>query len=124
MAVDLYWIPLGAGGRSVRFNGRVYEALIAAAHRVLDAVAAAPTPVWGRDELGAGEMWNSNSLISWALEGAGVAAGAIRAPAGGRAPGWDAGLVVARRPAAASAPPPARETLHRGAAGAKGEAAQ
>ena len=33
MAVDLYWIPLGAGGRSVRFNGRVYEALIAAAQR-------------------------------------------------------------------------------------------
>jgi hypothetical protein len=223
MAVDLYWIPLGAGGRSVRFNGRVYEALIAAAqrrprrdlyhaalvvtvggerytieiapspdaheaargvvatgavgsrwlrpwrlfryevrcwrggvipdlafarggprrvagdpaaaHRVLDAVAAAPTPVWGRDELGAGEMWNSNSLISWALEAAGVAAGAIRAPAGGRAPGWDAGLVVARRPAAAfgpahagsctgARPPRARETLHRGAAGAKGEAAQ
>src|SRR3954453_10089086 len=33
-AVDLYWIPLGAGGRSVRFNGRVYEAVAAAvAHR-------------------------------------------------------------------------------------------
>jgi hypothetical protein len=27
--VDLYWLPLGAGGRSVRFNGRVYEALVA-----------------------------------------------------------------------------------------------
>lgn len=25
-AVDLYWIPLGAGGHSVRFNGKVYEA--------------------------------------------------------------------------------------------------
>jgi hypothetical protein len=22
-AVDLYWIPLGAGGHSVRFNGKV-----------------------------------------------------------------------------------------------------
>ena len=28
-AVDLYWIPLGAGGHSVRWNGRVYEALAA-----------------------------------------------------------------------------------------------
>ena len=28
-AVDLYWIPLGAGGRSVRFNGVVYEAMAA-----------------------------------------------------------------------------------------------
>jgi hypothetical protein len=28
--VDLYWIPLGAGGHSVRFNGRVYEAIAAA----------------------------------------------------------------------------------------------
>lgn len=28
-AVDLYWIPLGAGGHSVRFNGRVFEAIAA-----------------------------------------------------------------------------------------------
>jgi hypothetical protein len=28
-AADLYWIPLGAGGHSVRFNGRVYEAIAA-----------------------------------------------------------------------------------------------
>src|SRR4051794_39059478 len=32
-AVDLYWIPLGAGGRSVRFNGRVYEGVAAAVAR-------------------------------------------------------------------------------------------
>jgi hypothetical protein len=25
--IDLYWLPLGAGGRFVRFNGRVYEAI-------------------------------------------------------------------------------------------------
>ena len=25
--VDLYWLPLGAGGHFVRLNGRVYEAL-------------------------------------------------------------------------------------------------
>ena len=27
--VDLYWIPLGAGGHFVRFNGKVYEAVTA-----------------------------------------------------------------------------------------------
>jgi hypothetical protein len=27
--VDLYWLPLGAGGRSVRLNGRVYERIVA-----------------------------------------------------------------------------------------------
>jgi len=27
--VDLYWLPLGAGGHSVRLNGRVYEAVLA-----------------------------------------------------------------------------------------------
>src|SRR5919199_5245628 len=32
-AVDLYWIPLGAGGHCVRFNGRVFEALEAACQR-------------------------------------------------------------------------------------------
>jgi len=26
-----------------------------------------PTVTWGRDELGTGDMWNSNSLISWLL---------------------------------------------------------
>jgi hypothetical protein len=27
--VDLYWLPLGAGGRFVRLNGKAYEALAA-----------------------------------------------------------------------------------------------
>jgi hypothetical protein len=27
--IDLYWLPLGAGGHSVRWNGRVFEALVA-----------------------------------------------------------------------------------------------
>jgi hypothetical protein len=26
-AVDLYWLPLGAGGHFVRLNGRMYEAV-------------------------------------------------------------------------------------------------
>jgi hypothetical protein len=28
-AVDLYWLPLGAGGNFVRLNGRLYEAVAA-----------------------------------------------------------------------------------------------
>ena len=183
--VDLYWLPLGAGGRSVRLNGRVYEAIVARlerrtakslyhsalvvaapagefviemapirdgdgasrgvvaegpvgsrwtralrlfryeirrwpggvipdvdeavdsperltddpalAERVLELVPEVPTPVWGRDELRAGEMWNSNSLISWLLARSGLGVDAVQPPAGGRAPGWDAGLAVARR---------------------------
>jgi hypothetical protein len=56
-----------------------------------------PTPVWGRDELHAGEMWNSNSFIAWLVARSGLDADAIRPPRGGRAPGWHAGLVLARR---------------------------
>jgi hypothetical protein len=185
LAVDLYWIPLGAGGYVVRWSGKLYEALKAVeehrprldlyhsalqiwlpgdrfviecaailnlrgeergvvaggavgmswlgrfrhfryeirrwrggsipdlsqavlgpvrvatdavrAQRILDLVPSVPTPVWGRDELHAGEMWNSNSVISWLLTLAGIEAGQLRPPAGGRAPGWNAGLVVARR---------------------------
>lgn len=187
-AVDLYWIPLGAGGHSVRFNGRVFEALAAArqhrrrcdlyhvalvvelacerstielapspnadeagrgvvatgavgsrhlgrlrlfryevrrwrggtipdlaeavggahrltsdpvlARRLLDLAATVPTPVWGRDELRAGEMWNSNSMIAWLIAATGLPAELLRPPPGGRAPGWDAGLEVAHRGAA------------------------
>lgn len=56
-----------------------------------------PRLTWGRDELGAGDMWNSNSLVSWLLETAGIDAGEIRPPAGGLAPGWAAGIAAARR---------------------------
>jgi hypothetical protein len=183
--VDLYWLPLGAGGHSVRLNGRVFEAVAArlerraprelyhsalevyvpegrfvieqaplrgsdgaergvvaegavgsrwvgglrlfryevrrwrsgiipdvgeavespqrltddpeVAQRVLDLAPHVPTAVWGRDELAAGEMWNSNSIIAWLIASCGLAAESIRPPAGGRAPGWHAGVVVARR---------------------------
>ena len=188
-AVDLYWLPLGAGGHVVRLNGKAYEALMArvehrrpldlyhsalqvyvprgrytiestpvpagdpgergavcggavgsrragrlrifryevrcwrdgvipdlhyavggpqrltedaqTAGRLLDLVPQLPTPVWGRDELRTGDMWNSNSIISWLLVSSGLDAEAVKLPSGGRAPGWDAGLVVARsrRPA-------------------------
>ena len=69
----------------------------AVAQRVLDLVADVPTPVWGRDELHTGEMWNSNSVTSWLLASVGVDVDAIHPPSGGRAPGWQAGSVVARR---------------------------
>ena len=182
---DLYWLPLGAGGHSVRLNGRVFEAVVSRieqrpacdlyhsalevrvpegrfvveqtpasadgaerhgavaggavgagwarrlrvfryevrrwrdgiipdvaeavespqclskdldrAHRLLELVPRVPTPVWGRDELRAGEMWNSNSIISWVVAASGLDAESIRPPTGGRAPGWNAGLVVAQR---------------------------
>jgi hypothetical protein len=184
-AVDLYWLPLGAGGRSVRLNGRVFEAVAArlarreacdlyhsalevrvpagryvieqapvsgggragrgvvaegavgarsagrlaifryevrrwldgvipdvdeavesprrvsddpaVADRVLELVPSVPRLVWGRDELRTGEMWNSNSIVSWLLARSGVDVESIRLPARGRAPGWRAGLVAARR---------------------------
>jgi len=183
--VDLYWLPLGAGGHFVRFNGRVYEALTArlqrrparalyhsalqvelpdatfvieqapvhdwsgqergvvaqgavgagwagrfrifryeirvwrgghipdvaeavdsprrlsdqeqSARRVLQVVPRVPTPVWGRDELGTGEMWNSNSVIAWVVARSGIDAESIQPPQGGRAPGWRAGVRVAHR---------------------------
>jgi hypothetical protein len=184
--VDLYWIPLGAGGWFVRLNGRVYEGIkallerrrpldlchsalevhlpegnfvietawpipnadgpsrgvvvegpvgslglarfrflsyeirrwrdgaipdvaeavggpqrvsddVGRARHLLDLVGSVPNLVWGRDEAGTGEMWNSNSVISWLLARSGVSAEAISPPAGGRAPGWGAGLVLSRR---------------------------
>ena len=67
------------------------------ARQVLTLLPSVPTPVWGRDELGAGEMWNSNSVISWVLARSGADIAMLRPPAGGRAPGWDAGRAVAAR---------------------------
>ena len=67
------------------------------AERLLDLLPSIPTPTWGRDTSHAGEMWNSNSVISWVLAGSGVDISRAIPPAGGRAPGWAAGLVVAER---------------------------
>jgi hypothetical protein len=66
------------------------------ARRLLELVPSVPTPVWGRDELRAGEMWNSNSVISWLLARSGLSPNAAL-PEHGRAPGWEAGLVIAGR---------------------------
>ncbi|MDH3292842.1 MAG: hypothetical protein OER95_00810 [Acidimicrobiia bacterium] len=67
------------------------------AYRVLDLVPDVPMVVWGRDEQRTGEMWNSNSLVSWLLVNAGVDMTEMEPPPGGRAPGWDAGVIAAQR---------------------------
>lgn len=66
------------------------------AREVIDLVATVPPLVWGRADENAGEMWNSNSVISYLLTRAGVDAGALLPPEGGRAPGWKAGVLIAR----------------------------
>ena len=68
----------------------------AQAAAMLDLVRRVPTPVWGRDELDAGDMWNSNSVVAWLLASVGAETTSLHPPGNGRAPGWDAGLAVAR----------------------------
>jgi hypothetical protein len=65
------------------------------ARRIIHLLPSIPTPVWGRDELDTGEMWNSNSVTSWALARSGVALWTVHPPSRGRAPGWNAGLAAA-----------------------------
>ena len=69
----------------------------ARARLLLNLVERFPVATWGRDELATGDMWNSNSLISWLLSRSHHDTAAIGPPAHGRAPGWRAGLVVAAR---------------------------
>jgi hypothetical protein len=84
------------------------------ARHLLELVGSLPSPVWGRDDLQTGEMWNSNSVIAWLLARAGLPTEAIRPPAGGRAPGWQAGLVAARRQVASRAATARRRVLPAG----------
>lgn len=79
------------------------------AQLLLDLVPQAPAYTWGRDEQHTGEMWNSNSLTAWLLSRSGVQVRALRPPAGGRAPGWSAGLAVAGRAGAGPEVPRARD---------------
>ena len=53
-------------------------------------------------------MWNSNSLVSWLIARSGLDVESVHPPAGGRAPGWRAGLVVA---ACKAVPLPPRDGL-------------
>lgn len=83
---------LGYATRSLRIS-----ADDATVERVVAAVASVPNHCWGRDVLSTGEMWNSNSVISYALAIAGVPVADIEMPAGGRAPGWISGIAAAVR---------------------------
>jgi hypothetical protein len=65
------------------------------ARLLLGLVPQAPPVTWGRDELRTGDMWNSNSLIAWLLARSGHDMTRVRPPAGGRLPGWQAGLTCA-----------------------------
>jgi hypothetical protein len=62
---------------------------------LLERIREVPPLTWGRDELGVGEMWNSNSVVAWLLASCGVEADLVP-PRGGRAPGWSSGLRLAR----------------------------
>ena len=74
------------------------------ARRLLDLVPVVPPLKWGRDELRTGDMWNSNSVVSWLLAGSGLPAERVHPPRGGGAPGWKAGLELARRQGIRSQP--------------------
>jgi hypothetical protein len=67
------------------------------AERLLELVPQIPMLVRGRDEIGAGEMWNSNSTIAWLIARTGLDVDSIAPPPGGRAPGWKVGVVAAQR---------------------------
>ncbi|WP_062133919.1 hypothetical protein [Demequina aestuarii] len=62
---------------------------------MLLAVGSAPPLTWGRKVGDTGDMWNSNSLVSWTLGTAGLRTD-YEPPMGGRAPGWAAGEHLAR----------------------------
>ncbi|HEY0260340.1 MAG TPA: hypothetical protein VGC18_10865 [Lacisediminihabitans sp.] len=69
----------------------------AVARLLLRRIHLVPVLTWGRTVPHTGDMWNSNSLVSWLLADAGVDATGLTPPANGRAPGWQAGLAVAIR---------------------------
>lgn len=66
------------------------------ARQLLALADSVPPLIWGRDQEGVGEMWNSNSVISWLLARSGLPMEKISPPSGGRAPGWRAGMLIAR----------------------------
>lgn len=64
------------------------------ARALLSRVPAVPRLTWGRDAFGIGDMWNSNSLVSWLLHTSGVDATRLDPPAGHTAPGWRSGIAA------------------------------
>ena len=88
-------------------------------------VADVPRHTWGRDTFGTGDMWNSNSVISWLLHTSGIETADLTPPHGGYAPGWAAGITAARATRSGTRRPRARrpnrsahpDRLGRGASG-------
>ena len=90
-----------SGSRLVRVNGRIYDEAVASpirltdpatSHRLLELTPSVPTPVWGRDKLRTGDMWNSNSVVSWLVARAGLPVDECAAPAvrnGSGLEGWN-----------------------------------
>lgn len=78
--VDLYWLPLGAGARCVRWNGGLYEAAVAAHehrdrcdlyHAALEVHLSGAryviemAPVWDRNEPGRGVVAEGPVALAW-----------------------------------------------------------
>ena len=82
------------------------DPLVAQADAVVGRVATIPRHTWGRDAVGVGEMWNSNSLVSWLLQTTGIDAAALCPPDHGLAPGGAAGIAAARPAGTGSAQEP------------------
>jgi hypothetical protein len=74
----------------------VLPATDAQARTLLSLAPSFPALTWGLDERGTGDMWNSNSLVSWLLAMSGLPVD-LAPPDGGRAPGWTAGVTIAAR---------------------------
>lgn len=77
-------------------GARLVLAGVEPAVRLLDLVERVPPLTWGRDPTGSGDMWNSNSVVSWLLTMGGADMSDTLPPPHGRAPGWGAGVEVAR----------------------------
>lgn len=68
----------------------------ASARVLLESLPGVPTLTWGRAVTPTGDMWNSNSLVSWLLTTVGVDAARLAPPTPARAPGWAAGIALAQ----------------------------
>jgi hypothetical protein len=83
------------------------------ARRILALLPSVPLLTWGRDELGLGEMWNSNSVVAWLLSEAELDLASVSPPRHGRAPGWHAGIEAARLSACRVVAPARKRVLAR-----------
>ena len=64
--------------------------------QLLELAPSVPRHTWGRRARGTREMWTSDSTVSWLLTRTGIDLSSVQPPAGGRAPGWQAGIDLAQ----------------------------